>query len=68
MARSPSRSTSSQALWGENWLNSTPPPVEGDGQAEGGEGEVERLARLGDHQGRGIGDALRDQHEDFHRP
>ena len=25
MARSPSRSTNSQAMWGENWSNSTPP-------------------------------------------
>ncbi len=41
--------------------------VEGDGQAEGGEGEVQRIVFLGDHQGHGYRDAYRHQHEDFHR-
>ena len=40
--------------------------VKGDGQAEGGEGEVQRLPLLVDHQGRGHRDAHRHQHEDFH--
>ena len=55
-------------MWGENSVEQNAPPVEGDGQAEGGEGEVQRLPFLGDHQGHGYRDAHRHQHEDFHRP
>src|SRR4030067_710624 len=36
--------------------------VKGDGQAEGGEGEVQRLPLLVDHQGRGDRDGPRPQH------
>ena len=50
----------------EELVEEDAPLVKGDGQAEGGEGEVQRLPFLGDHQGHGYRDAHRHQHEDFH--
>jgi hypothetical protein len=51
---------------GKNLVEEDPSLVEGDGHAEGGEGKVQRLPLLVDHQGDRHGDAHRHQHEDFH--
>ncbi|MDP1993212.1 MAG: hypothetical protein Q8K00_19515 [Syntrophales bacterium] len=50
----------------EEMVEEDAPLVKGDGQAEGGEGKMERLPLLCNHQSRGHGDADRHQHEDFH--
>ena len=50
----------------EELVEEDPSLVEGDGQAEGGEGEMQRLPLLGNHQSRGHCNADRHQHEDFH--
>ena len=50
----------------ENLIEEFTPFVEGDGQAEGGEREMQRLPLLGNHQSRGNRNADRHQHEDFH--
>jgi hypothetical protein len=50
----------------EDRVEEDAPFVKGDGQAEGGEGDMQRLPLLVDHQRSGYRDAHRCQHEDFH--
>ena len=50
----------------EELIEKLAPLVEGNGQAEGREGEMERLPFLGNHQCNGHCDAYRHQHENFH--
>jgi hypothetical protein len=51
----------------EELVEKDAPLMKGNSQAEGGKGEMQRFPLLGNHQGRGHGNADRHQHEDFHR-